>query len=59
MVFHTKDGVFRWVSPAAVDVLGWRRVDLVGVRKLDFWHPDDRQVAQASPLTATPAEVPA
>lgn len=48
VVFHTKDGVFRWVSPAAVDVLGWRRVDLVGVRKLDFWHPDDRQVAQAS-----------
>jgi PAS domain S-box-containing protein len=47
VVFHTKDGVFRWVSPAAVEVLGWQPADLVGVRKLDFWHPDDREAAQA------------
>ncbi len=45
VVFHTRDGVFQWVSPAAERVLGWRPEDLIGVRKLDLWHPDDRPLA--------------
>lgn len=45
VVFHTRDGVFQWVSPSARDVLGWRPADLVGVRKIDLWHPDDRPLA--------------
>ena len=45
VVFHTREGIFLWVSPAAEEVLGWRPEQLVGVRKLDLWHPEDRHAA--------------
>lgn len=46
MVFQTRDGIFQWVSPSSAEVLGWNWWELIGMRKLDLWHPDDRPRAK-------------
>ena len=36
----TPDGVIEWVSDSLTDVLGWEPDEVVGLRSLDFAHPD-------------------
>ena len=45
----TPDGVIEWVSDSLTDVLGWEPDEVVGLRSLDFAHPD----AVASVTSAT------
>ena len=48
VVFHTVDGVVRYVSPSVSHVFGWTVEELLGGTTVHLWHPDD--VAQAVAL---------
>ena len=37
------DGIFRYLSPAVEQLLGYRPDDLVGRRATEFVHPDDQE----------------
>ncbi len=41
VTLNDMEGVRRYVSPAARQLLGWHPADLVGRNALDFIHPDD------------------
>ena len=45
---HTPDGVFLYVSPASVAILGYQPDQLQGRRLLEFVYPEDRQVVSAA-----------
>lgn len=42
---HTVTGIFRYVSPAVKQVLGYEPHDLVGTLATDLFHPDDLHMA--------------
>lgn len=44
---HEPDGRYRWVSPSAPWVVGWRGDELIGRDPYDFLHPDDVQRIRA------------
>lgn len=44
---QTPEGVYRYVSPACITVLGYPVVEMVGKRELDFVHPQDVAAIQA------------
>ena len=48
VVFHTVEGVVRYVSPAVERVFGWTVEELLGGTTVQLWHPDD--VAEAVAL---------
>lgn len=56
---HTPDGTYRYVSPAARELLGWQPEELVGRWCYDLLHPDDvakvsgahRNVLRGAPAT--------
>lgn len=39
------DGVFQFIGPSSIDVLGYDRHDLYGQAGLELIHPDDRELA--------------
>ena len=45
VVFHSTDGILRWVSPSASEVLGETPDELIGKSTVQYWHPDDRELA--------------
>lgn len=45
VVFHTVQGIVKWVSPSCKEILGWGAEELVGHRTAQFWHPDDLKAA--------------
>lgn len=44
----TNQGVVSWVSPTVTAQLGWRPVEMVGRRIIDFAHPEDRDTMRAA-----------
>ncbi|MDN5750921.1 MAG: PAS domain S-box protein, partial [Pseudonocardia sp.] len=45
---HDADGRYRYVSPSAFRLTGWRPDQLVGRNPLEYLHPDDRDAAAAA-----------
>ncbi|RPH55210.1 PAS domain S-box protein, partial [bacterium] len=54
---HGPDGVYTYVSPSSLSLLGWRPEELAGRPAHDFYHPDDLQRMRQSHETL--AERPA
>ncbi|HTN74074.1 MAG TPA: PAS domain S-box protein, partial [Pirellulaceae bacterium] len=47
MCIADTQGIFRQLSPAFEQVLGWAREELLGQAYIDFVHPDDREMTIA------------
>ena len=41
-----RDGIFTWLSPATLNVLGYSPAELVGTDPKDIVHPDDREIVR-------------
>jgi len=46
VTLHALDGRFRWASPSALPMLGWKPEDLVGRDPYTFYHPDDVDIVR-------------
>ena len=44
---HAPDGTYRWVSPSAREVVGYRPEDIIGTNPFDWIHPDDQDRVRA------------
>jgi diguanylate cyclase (GGDEF)-like protein/PAS domain S-box-containing protein len=47
VMFHSRDGVLAWISPAVQTMLGWSAEELTGSTTSSLWHPDDVGVEAA------------
>jgi diguanylate cyclase (GGDEF)-like protein/PAS domain S-box-containing protein len=40
VVFHSEEGILRWISPAVEGLLGWTGEELLGSATAHLWYPD-------------------